>query len=448
MPEETKDKLGKLKAQIDISKIEIRSEEVQEIMGYIPHWLIRWGITLFFGVIFLVLAGSWYFKYPDIITSSIVVTTTKPPASIMANTSGKIQHLFVADKQEVKEGEYIAIIENSVNHRHLSELKTRLNSLRSFFFNFDGKVSADFNTEYSLGELQSSYSIFLKAYADYRNFIELDYHQKKINALQGQIKEYNTLFERSTNQVKILEEELEVNKQQYIRKKNLYEDGIISQNDFESAKSIHLQKKFSFEGAKASLTSAGIQTSLLQQSILDLELKYKEQKNSLQLLLSQSYENLSGQVSQWEQRYVLKSPISGIVAFTRFWSVNQNVKAGDNVVTIVPKEESKILGKVVLPAAGSGKVETGQKVNVKFINYPYMEYGMVRGIIKSKSLIAADSNYHLEVTFPQGLMTNYGKKLKFGQEMQGIAEIITEDKRILERIFKPIKSLLEKNSGE
>ena len=26
--------------------IELRSEEVQEVMGEIPSWIIRWGITL------------------------------------------------------------------------------------------------------------------------------------------------------------------------------------------------------------------------------------------------------------------------------------------------------------------------------------------------------------------------------------------------------------------
>lgn len=443
MPRQLNDKPGITQEAVDISKIEIRSEEVQEIMGYIPHWLIRWGISLFFAVILLVLIGSWFFKYPDIISSSIIVTTKNPPASIVAYTSGKIQHLFARDKQEIARGEYIAIIENSVNHTHLSELKTQLDSLKSFFNTFESESFVDFNPEYSLGELQSSYSLFVKAYADYRNFIELDYHKKKIAALQEDIKKYNALYERSANQVKILEDELAVSRRQFERKEKLYKDGIISPNDFESAKSIHLQKEYSFEGAKSNLTNSRLQISKLQQSILDLELGYKNEKRQKQIILNQAYENLSGQVTQWEQKYVLKAPINGIVAFTRFWSVNQNVRAGDNVVTVVPKEESKIIGKVILPVQGSGKVKLGQKVNIKFANYPYMEYGMVRGIIKSKSLVTTDNNYHLEVTFPHGLNTNYGKELKFEQEMQGIAEIVTDDVRMLERIFKPIKSILE-----
>jgi HlyD family secretion protein len=448
MPIETKEKPELVKEQVDISKIEIRSEEVQEIMGYIPHWLIRWGISLFFAVIFLILVGSWFFKYPAVISSSIVVTTTSPPASIVALTSGKIQHLFVKDKQEVAKNEYIAIIENSVNHLHLSKLKIRLDSLKSLFINFNGTNFVDFKPEYSLGELQSYYSVFLKAYADYRSFIELDYHYKNIKSLNEQIEKHQTLDERSANQVRILEEELQISRKQYERNRKLYKDGIISQNDFETAKSTHLQKEYSLEGAWSASTNTKIRISQLRQSILDLELREKEERSRLQILLNQAYENLSGQVAQWEQRYVLKAPIKGIVAFTRFWSINQNVKVGDNVITIVPEEESEIIGKVVLPVMGSGRVKPGQKVNIKFSDYPHMEFGMVRGIIKSKSLIAADNHYHLEVTLPHGLKTNYGKELKFVQEMQGIAEVVTEDIRMLERLFKPIKSILKKHTGE
>ena len=51
-----------------------------------------------------------------------------------------------------------------------------------------------------------------------------------------------------------------------------------------------------------------------------------------------------------------------------------------------------------------------------------------------------------EVEFPNGLTTNYNKQIKFSQEMQGSAEIITEDIRLIERLFNPIKALFKKNT--
>jgi HlyD family secretion protein len=51
--------------------------------------------------------------------------------------------------------------------------------------------------------------------------------------------------------------------------------------------------------------------------------------------------------------------------------------------------------------------------------------------------------YVLEVDFPEDLMTNYGKTLSFSQEMQGTAEIVTDDLRLLDRFLQPIKALLK-----
>jgi HlyD family secretion protein len=50
----------------------------------------------------------------------------------------------------------------------------------------------------------------------------------------------------------------------------------------------------------------------------------------------------------------------------------------------------------------------------------------------------------LEVEFPASLVTNYGKKLTFCQEMTGSAEIITEDLRLLDKFLNPIKAVIKK----
>jgi HlyD family secretion protein len=426
-----------------LKEVEIRSEEVQEILGFIPHWIIRWGITVIFLVVGFFILGSWFFKYPDIIASSIVVTTENPPANLIARTSGKITELFVHDKQVVKEDEVLAIIENATNYDHLSLLKKKLAAMETFFTYYDSPPGEQFDKTYALGELQSAYAAFLTSYTDYQHFIDLSYHRKKINSTKEEIVRHKMLYQQLTTQAKIMEQELEISRHQYQRTKKLYDDGIISQNEFDTAKSSYLQKQYTANTTKTNIANAGIQIDQLEQSVQEYELQYKQEKGRVQRVLGQYYETLTGQIAQWEQNYLLKAPISGVVTFNKFWSVNQNVTAGDKVITIVPKQGGKIIGKVVMPIQGSGKVKVGQKVNIKFANFPYMDYGMVKGIIKSKSLVASDNFYSLEVDLPEGLLTNYGEELEFSQEMQGSAEIITEDVRLLERIFKPIKTILK-----
>ncbi len=430
--------------EIDVSAIEIRSEEVQEIMGFIPHWIIRWGITVIFIVITIFLIGSYFFKYPDVIMSSIVVTTETPPAAIVARTSGKIKHLFVQDNQEIKADGIIGILDNASDYQHLLDLKSRLEQLKPLSPHYDPSGELIFGKSYALGELQSIYSGFLKTYQDYRYFIRLGYHKKKIEAYKLQLSRHRLVHKKMERQTAIIEQEFELSKQQYDRILALFKDGIVSQKEMDTGKASFLQKEYSLEGARSNLANQKIQLSQLEQSIMDLRLQYTERKTQLELSLNQAYNNLAGQIAQWEQNYVLRTPISGMVTFTKFWSTNQNVRVGDTVFTVVPKDAGKMLGKVVLPIRGSGKVEVGQAVNIKFFNYPHIDFGMVRGRVKSKSLVTSDNNYVLEVELPEGLMTNYKQALPFNQEMQGTAEIITDDIRLLERLFKPLKSLLSR----
>ena len=90
----------------------------------------------------------------------------------------------------------------------------------------------------------------------------------------------------------------------------------------------------------------------------------------------------------------------------------------------------------------------GQHVNLKFAAYPYLEYGLVRGIVSSVSQVPAGENYLAEVTLPDQLVTTFGKKLEFQHELKGTAEIITGDQRLLDRILKPVKEVFSKQAGK
>ena len=46
-------------------EIELRSEEVQEVMNRVPAWILRSGITVLFIIVVVLVAGSYWFKYPD-----------------------------------------------------------------------------------------------------------------------------------------------------------------------------------------------------------------------------------------------------------------------------------------------------------------------------------------------------------------------------------------------
>jgi len=106
-------------------------------------------------------------------------------------------------------------------------------------------------------------------------------------------------------------------------------------------------------------------------------------------------------------------------------------------------KETQIAGRIMLPLKEARKVAVGQKINIRLEDYPYMEYGYLKGSVKSISQILNNRNYIVEVEMPQNMTTNYNVPLKFSQGMKGSAEIITEDLRLIQRFVNPVKSLLK-----
>jgi multidrug resistance efflux pump len=436
MPEENK-----------ISDIGLRSEEVKEILGQIPSWIIRWGMMLFLLVIGLIFLGSYIFKYPKIIIAPVKVTTENPPSNIMARTNGQIVELFVIDNQKVEAGQTLALIENTSRFQDVVDLK---HSLDSFIYVMnDAEKAAFYNFPKSLmlGELQPEYANFLKLHEDLRNFIQLDYHQKKIISLKEEINRFKAYSVTLEKQSSILKSEMTLAGNQFARDSLLYIKEVIPQKEYDDSKAFFLQKQRVYEESRSILVSNDIEITRLQQQILDLSLQESKDFEKLQLANAEALDNLTAELANWEKKFVLKTFISGIVSFTSIWSENQNVREGDMVMSVIPENAGEIIGKIELPINGAGNVKTGQRVNVKFDNFPYMEYGMVLGEIKSISLVTNNNAYSVLISLPDGLKTSYNKDIMFSQDMQGEAEIITDDLRLIERILNPVRAVLNRQKS-
>ncbi len=161
-------------------KLEIRTEEIDEILGKTPNRIIRWGVSLIFLIVLILLIGSWFFKYPDFISSTIEITTTNPPADVKAKVSGKIDSIFVANNEIVKSSQILAIIETPANYEHIKLLSILLDSISTALNKKDSIRPPEnlMNKPLNLGELQTSFSIFLSAYNSLANYLRLAYYSK------------------------------------------------------------------------------------------------------------------------------------------------------------------------------------------------------------------------------------------------------------------------------
>ncbi len=103
-------------------------------------------------------------------------------------------------------------------------------------------------------------------------------------------------------------------------------------------------------------------------------------------------------------------------------------------VILINKNQAKI----IVPAQNSGKIKNNQIVNIKFDNYPYMEYGMVKLQISNLQLKASKDNkgyYEFYLSLPYPITTNYKKTLNYIPQMRGSAEIIIQNKKLLHKLI-------------
>ncbi|MGY0041097.1 hypothetical protein [Pedobacter sp. NJ-S-72] len=54
----------------------VHSPAIQQIITSVPSWLLRWGIFIFFVLLFLIIGLSAFIRYPDIVKTTLKIDST------------------------------------------------------------------------------------------------------------------------------------------------------------------------------------------------------------------------------------------------------------------------------------------------------------------------------------------------------------------------------------
>ena len=423
------------------TSFELRSEEVQEILTRVPHWLIRWGSVVVFSIIVILLLVTWIVKYPDIVTSEIVITTNTPPQKLIAKTSGKIETILVNDKTTISKNTPLAVIENTANYKDVFLLKsiTDTINIEKSNFPFEKLQSAQ------LGDIESNFAVFQKEYsADELNRklqpYKVDGTAHSMEAIQ--LRERLNLLE---SQKSINQNELELNRLDLERYQTLFNKGIIASQELEKHKLSYLATEKGYKNLLSSISSLKSSLNELNRASQTTKINENKENVNLERNVIQAFYQLKKSIKDWELNYVFRSAIDGKVSFLQIWTENQTITSGDNVFAIIPNNENGFIGKAKAKAQNSGKIKIGQLVNIRLENYPDREFGVVKGTIKAISLTPdKDGNLLIDVSLPKGLITSYKKQIAFRQEMSGTADIVTKDARLIERFLYQFRDIFKR----
>lgn len=429
----------------ELNKQEIRSPELQEVMSEIPGSFLKWGLLVFFGIILILIIGSYFIKNPEIVTVPVVITTQNPPVVLVAKSGGQIEKLLVLEGSLVSQDEVVALIGNTSVYEDVRKLNL-------FLSGFDEKSDwieivkiQQSPRDLSIGEIQSNYSGFQKEWKQMKDYLEQGYIPAKLRLLEKQIVKKIEYNKELVKQERFLTEDLALAKRSFERDSTLFhkDSNSISIKEFEKSRQSYIQKLYSFSVFNASLKSNEADFLRLSETRLDLQIQYEKELKQYIFTLEESFQLLKFSISQWEDRYLIKSPIAGKVTLTRFRNENQVIKAGETLATVIPDSTTNIVARAVIPASGFGRIEIGQTVNIKLSGFPYMQYGVLKGKIYSLSQVPGEGGFSAGIELTGGMTSTYREKIRFIHEMDGTADIVTKDVRLINRFINPIKTILK-----
>jgi multidrug resistance efflux pump len=420
-----------------IENVDIYGEQVREILNQPPHWLTLSGSTLIFIFIISAMCLAYLVKYPDVLRASVTITASNPPVQVIAQVDGRIEQILVEDNDKVKKNEVLARIENTAKAEDVSFLESKLKNFHSQLDDTSNPLLLP--NELELGSIQDVFALFKYDYEVYHSYLHTNGTSQNIHLLRRQLVEHSTLLEKQKTQQINIEDELKILQVDVDRNQHLYEQGVISLKDLEDKQKELLRLNNSKENILIDQSTTQIAITGFRRNILDIQSGHIYSKEQLRFKVIESYQVLWNAITEWKRQFIITSPIEGIVSYFNYWSNNQNIKRGEEVFTILPDSSSVYIGKALLPIQNTGKLRLGQKALVKLENYPHAEFGILTGVVKHISSIPKQGFYAIELSFAQPLKTSTGLELRLKDELAGEVEIITEDLRILERVFYQLR---------
>jgi len=423
--------------------VELRSEEVQEILGTPPHWLVQWGtVVVVVGFGFLVSVAT-FLEYPDVVSSEkLTLTTAEPPVEVVARVDGRITQLLVPDTSQVSARQPLAVLQSTARYEDVVELNRQVQTWSAL--EMDALRGLVYSQSLQLGELQSDYSQFIRDLEDFKfgrdnrgSAVEQD-----IGSIQLQIKQLNQSITFEQKAMRRNSEQLSIAQDFYERQKNLFKQGLIAETKLEEERLKLAEIERERDLHESYILEKNREIIRLRSSINTANVAQAETSSSASMRLQASLLALRSAIDKWLQVYVLSAPMEGKVVFNGLM-LQQFVRNGESVMTVVPQSKDKIVGRVLLPVEKSGKVSVGQRVVMKLDNYPYQEYGTLEGKVASKSSVPKNREYliiveQLAVTRKGNMRSSTRKEIPFEQQLLGTADIITEDKGFLARVVEQV----------
>ena len=416
---------------------DIREEAETEIHSFKASWFLKWGVTVVFVIIGIIIYLSYIIKYPDVITGQATLTSAYPPSTIVATEAIRVDSLCVSDGSLVQNEDYLLFYNSTARYKHVVHLKKQLKTFTSdkeYLINLFLILK---DMEYNLGTIQSSYFEFVNVLYEYYNLHKTKPNILKIADLRKQVAIQEKLLSHYRKIQKTTNKELNIVRNREQVDSSLFNKSVIDKFTYYTSIRNKLNQENGMQSANVSYTNIQLQISRIETNINNLQLQRQEALMQIPIKISYAFSNLMKTINAWENKFTVKAPINGKLSFLSFVRQKNMVAPGDRLFTITPLESNYEV-QLKFPLQGASKVKSGQTVRVKLQDIPYKESGYLECTIKSISQ-ASNEDHYIGIAKPNNrLITTYNKQIHYKENMIGNAEIVTNNRSILERMVEKI----------
>ncbi len=420
------------------NNIEVLNEEIQEILGTPPRWILRFGTLIFFIVIVVLIWLSYWIQYPDVVVSEIIVSFNDPPSKLISPKSGYLNKLHAVHNQKVKKGQLLISYNSEANYQDVLSLYEKLLQVKQI--NQSSILSLSFSENYSIGELQkylfqfldkqNQYSLRVIGISEVTNKSD---KQKQISSLENGI-EYSTNL-RDNLAVQIENTQIQLKNEEAMVKMDK-----LSQSELNKTRDKLTVLSSNLNATEAEIKDKQFKISNLKSDLVNLSVSSEKGREVALSEMNAAFVQFKSNVSQWISAHLIISPTDGMVQVTnKFLKSGQYVNKDEPLLIIIPPQSNKMKGIMNVPFNESGNIKRNQLVLVRLNSYPSSKYGIIHGKVASSSSIALEEDEKLvspvTVYFENGLVTTTGYKVSTKKELSGMARIITQNKRFIQRLF-------------
>jgi multidrug efflux pump subunit AcrA (membrane-fusion protein) len=396
-----------------------------------PGFWVEKGNTFFLCIFIILIVICWFVKYPDIVTTKAKLTSVNAPKTIVAKTEGVLVKLFVKEGEITKRGNILGYIESTADHGQIIRLSGNLDTLLIKVTANQLSTLSDTPFSYDkLGELQQYYQIFAQQYLIFRTYLSKGFYLRKKAILENDLTNllllHNTLIQKKELQAR----DLVLAQATFKAQQQLNEEHVISPFDYRDGQSKLIGKELVLPQIEAEIINSQDARNAKLKEIMELDNAIVQQK----AIFLQFLNTFISQLADWKRKYLIISPLDGKVTSETLLLENIQLK-NEQVICHITPDNSEYYMETFIPQDNFGKIRIGQDVLLKFPSFPSEEYGVLKGKINFISRIATDSGYFARISLPPSPSTSYHKHITYRHGLTAEGQIITQNKRLLERFF-------------